>query len=100
MDPYIKERVHEALEKTSRLIRHKHSILEEEQAAYVDTIITRISNALLEDLVDRVGRAPHRKLSRKERFIGPASKLAELEDKYDALMGGVEMALKFQNIPG
>jgi len=98
--PYIKERVHEALEETSHLVRHKHSISEEEHAAYVDTIITRISNPLLEDLVDRVERAPLRKLSRKEWFIGPALQLAELADKYDALMGGVEMALKFQNIPG
>lgn len=100
MPPYIKEGVHEALEETSHLVRHKHSISEEDQAAYVDTIITRISNALLEDLVDRVGRAPLRKLSRKERFIGPASQLAELGDKYDALMGGVEMALQFQDISG
>jgi mannitol-1-phosphate 5-dehydrogenase len=66
MDPYIKERVHEALEETSHLVRRKHSISEEEHAAYVDTITTRISNPLLEDLVDRVGCAPLRKLSRKE----------------------------------
>ena len=53
MDSYIKERVHEALEEISHLVRHKHSISKEEQAAHVDTIITRTFNPLLEDLVDR-----------------------------------------------
>ena len=31
----------------------------------------------LPDTVERVGRSPLRKLSRNDRFVGPASQLAE-----------------------
>jgi len=66
----------------------------------VNTIISRISNPELEDAVERVGRAPLRKLSRNERFIGPASQLAERGLPCDAILGSVEKALLFQNVPG
>ncbi|PWY84641.1 mannitol-1-phosphate 5-dehydrogenase [Aspergillus sclerotioniger CBS 115572] len=99
-DQEIRGLVHKVLDETASLIVSKHGISEQEQKEYVDKIISRISNPYLEDNVDRVGRAPLRKLSRKERFIGPASQLAERGQKYDALMDAVEMALRFQNVPG
>ncbi|KKY20928.1 putative mannitol-1-phosphate dehydrogenase [Phaeomoniella chlamydospora] len=99
-DPEIKEAVREALSETSHLIVDKHEITDEDQEKYVESIIRRISNPYLEDVPDRVGRAPLRKLSRKERFIGPASQLAERGDKVDALLKGVEMALRFQKVEG
>ena len=71
-DPEINAQVHAALAETANLITKKHGISEKEQKQYVETIISRISNPYLKDGVDRVGRAPLRKLSRKERFIGPA----------------------------
>lgn len=99
-DPEIREAVHNALEETSHLIVNKHGVAKEEQEKYVNTIIARISNPALEDVTDRVGRAPLRKLSRKERFIGPAAQLAERDEKVDGLLKGVEMALRFQNVEG
>ncbi|KAK2857292.1 hypothetical protein FQN49_004845 [Arthroderma sp. PD_2] len=99
-DARIKKMVDDALTETSRLIVDKHGIPAEEQRAYVSAIIERISNPYLEDVVERVGRAPVRKLGRKERFIGPASQLAERGQKVDALMGAVEQALRFQNVSG
>ena len=99
-DSYIKGVVREAIKETAHLIVNKHGITKAEQDDYVEKIITRISNPHLEDVVERVGRAPLRKLSRKERFIGPASQLAERGDSVDGLLGGVEMALKFQNVEG
>ncbi|KAB8267784.1 mannitol-1-phosphate 5-dehydrogenase [Aspergillus minisclerotigenes] len=99
-DPEIRETVHKVLEETASLIVSKHEISEQEQKEYVDKIVSRISNPYLEDNVERVGRAPLRKLSRKERFIGPASQLAERGQKFDALLGAIEMALRFQNVPG
>lgn len=98
-DPNIRNAVNEALSETSALVTSKHEISTEEQKDYVDKIIHRISNPYLEDVVERVGRAPLRKLSRKERFIGPAAQLAERGLKTDALLGAVEKALKFQNVP-
>lgn len=99
-DPEIRETVHKVLEETASLIVSKHEISEQEQKEYVDKIVSRISNPYLEDNVERVGRAPLRKLSRKERFIGPASQLAERGQKFDALLGAIGMALRFQNVPG
>lgn len=99
-DESIRKRVHDALDETSHLIVNKHGITVEEQKEYVDKIVKRISNPALEDVVDRVGRAPLRKLGRKERFIGPAAQLAEKGEKVDALLEGVEMALRFQNVEG
>ena len=99
-DTEINKIVREALKETAHLIVNKHGITAQEQNEYVESIISRISNPHLEDVVERVGRAPLRKLGRKERFIGPAFQLAERGDSYEALLGGVEMALKFQDVEG
>lgn len=92
--------VHDCLSETSRLICTKHGVSEGEQKEYVEKIIKRISNPYLEDVVERVGRAPLRKLSRNERFIGPAAHLAEQGDKHDALLGAVEVAFRFVDVKG
>ena len=99
-DKAIRQQVQEVLHETATLIVSKHGISERAQKAYAETIIRRISNPYLEDTVQRVGRAPIRKLSRRERFIGPASQLAEQGLKIDGLLGAIEMALRFQNVPG
>lgn len=99
-DDYIRSTVRDVLQETASLIVDKHEIAAQEQQDYVETIISRISNPYLEDSVERVGRAPIRKLGRKERFIGPAAQLAERNAKYDSLLGSVEMALRFQNVEG
>lgn len=99
-DPKILKEVHMALEETSRLIVGKHGIEAQEQKDYVDKIITRIGNPHLEDAVERVGRAPLRKLSRKERFIAPAAELAEEGKEFGALLDAAEMAFRFQNVEG
>ena len=99
-DKELHDIVEETLKETSKLIVDKHGITAEDQQEYVAKIMKRISNPVLKDEVVRVGRGPMRKLSRKERFIGPASQLAEMGAKYDCLLGGIEMALRFQNVEG
>ncbi|KAI9748632.1 MAG: hypothetical protein M4579_007163 [Chaenotheca gracillima] len=99
-DPEIHDEVQRALLETSKLITAKHGIPEDEQKEYVIKIVKRISNPHLEDVVERVGRAPLRKLSRRERFIGPASELYERGFEADALLDAVEMAFRFQNVEG
>ena len=64
-------------------------------AAYGEKILGRLSNPELPDTVERVGRGPLRKLSRAERFIGPASQLAERGLPHAALVRAVEAALAF-----
>lgn len=99
-DKDINKIVRDVLSETANLIVKEHDISAKEQNDYVEKIIARISNETLADNVERVGRAPLRKLSRKERFIGPASKLAEMGESYKHLLGSVEMAFLFQNIEG
>jgi len=100
LDKGIHDIVRNCVRETAHLIVKKHGISTQEQNDYVEKIISRISNPALEDKVERVGRAPLRKLSRNERFIGPAAHLAEMGDSYDSLLGAVEMALRFQNVEG
>lgn len=100
-DKELHDIVQNTLKETAHLITTKHShISKKEQEDYVQAIVKRISNPVLKDVVERVGRAPLRKLSRKERFIGPAAHLAESGDSIDYLLGGIEMALRFQNVEG
>ncbi|CAM1503184.1 Fc.00g079600.m01.CDS01 [Cosmosporella sp. VM-42] len=97
-DKEIMSEVRGALMETKNLIVSKHEIEEEAQAAYVDRIIMRIGNPHLEDAVERVGRAPIRKLSRKERFVGPAAELAENDQPIKYLLDAIEMTFRFQNV--
>lgn len=99
-DKDILAEVKKALANTSDLITNKHQTSAEDQAAYVKKIISRIGNPHLEDAVERVGRAPLRKLGRKERFIGPAADLAEMGKDVTGLLDAAEMAFRFQNIEG
>lgn len=99
-DKEILEEVKKALANTSTLIVAKHKTPQAEQDAYVKKIISRIGNPHLEDAVERVGRAPLRKLGRKERFIGPAAELAEMGEDVQGLLDAAEMTFRFQNVDG
>ena len=99
-DKEINDIVHECLSETSHLIVNKHGISVKEQKDYVEMIVKRISNPYLEDVVQRVGRAPLRKLGRHERFVNPAHHLAEQGDKYSALLAVMEQAFNFVDVEG
>lgn len=97
-DKNIMAEVRGALMETKNLIVTKHGISDAEQTAYMEKIIKRIGNPHLEDAVERVGRAPLRKLSRKERFVGPAAELAEKDQPIKFLLDAIEMCFRFQNV--
>jgi mannitol-1-phosphate 5-dehydrogenase len=99
-DKELHDKVRAAVKETANLIVKKHGVKAEEQDEYVESIIKRISNPVLKDNVERVGRAPLRKLSRKERFVGPAAQCAELGYPHDALLTSIEQAYLFQNVEG
>ncbi|RIX28697.1 mannitol-1-phosphate 5-dehydrogenase [Amnibacterium setariae] len=94
-DPAIRSEVEAAIGETRSLLVAKFGLDEAEQAAYGRKILDRLSNPELPDTVERVGRGPLRKLSRAERFIGPASQLAERGLPHEALLRGVAVALRF-----
>lgn len=97
-DKQIMAEVKGALMETKNLIVSKHLVDDKAQLEYMNTIIKRIGNPHLEDAVERVGRAPLRKLSRKERFIGPAADLADMDQPINYLLDAIEMCFRFQNV--
>lgn len=95
-DPAVRRAVERVLEETSALIVADHAFNADEQAAYRERIMARFANPELPDTVERVGRQPLRKLSRKERFIEPAARLAARTQPVDGLLGAVAAALRFR----
>jgi mannitol-1-phosphate 5-dehydrogenase len=94
-DPDIAARVSAALEETSAVLVAEHGLDPDDLAAYRATILERFRNPELVDTVQRVGRQPLRKISRNERFIGPAAMAAERGLPADALVAAVAAALEF-----
>ncbi|MGR6742590.1 mannitol-1-phosphate 5-dehydrogenase [Microbacterium sp. F1-18] len=95
--PEIAASVSAALEETSALLVHKHGLDAGELAEYRATILRRFANPELPDTVGRVGRQPLRKLSRHERFVGPAAEAAEAGLSVDALVAAIGAALAFDD---
>ena len=96
-DDAIAARVAAALEETSALLVAKHGLDPADLASYRETILRRFRNPALPDTVWRVGRQPLRKLSRHERFVGPAAEAAERGLPVDALVAAMGAALAFDD---
>lgn len=96
-DSGIRAKVEQALEETSGLLTAVHGLDTADLAEYRATILDRFSNEALPDTVQRVGRQPLRKLSRHERFIGPAAGAAERGLPVDGLVGAIAAALRFED---
>ncbi len=94
-DEDIRARVYAVLQETKSLLVAKYGFEPEVQEAYVRKILGRFANEALPDTVVRVGRAPLRKLSRNERFVGPAAELAERGMASSALQDAMLAAMLF-----
>lgn len=94
-DPEIAANVAATLEETSALLEAVHGLDAEDLAEYRATILRRFANPALPDTVGRVGRQPLRKLSRHERFVGPAAAAAERGLSTSALVAAMGAALDF-----
>jgi mannitol-1-phosphate 5-dehydrogenase len=95
--PEIAERVSATLEETSALLVAKHELDPRGLAEYRARILERFRNPALPDTVGRVGRQPLRKLSRHERFVGPAAEAAERGLSTSALVAAMGAALAFED---
>ncbi len=96
-DAEIAAAVTAALEETSAVLAAVHGLDPADLADYRATILDRFRNPALVDTVQRVGRQPLRKISRHERFIGPAASAAEHGLPTDALVAAVGAALDFDD---
>ena len=97
-DTDISNGVSGVLSETSHLVVSRQDIDDRQHAAYLDKILKRLSNPHLELGVERVGRSPLRKLSRRECLIGPAVELAEEQRPFSHLLDAIEMCFRFQNV--
>ncbi|MGE3193170.1 MAG: mannitol-1-phosphate 5-dehydrogenase [Microbacteriaceae bacterium] len=93
--PELQAEVRAVLDETKTLLVEKHGFTPDEQQAYIEKTLKRISNPDLPDTCERVGRGPLRKLSRHERFIGPAAELVERGHTAWDLLNAVGAALRF-----
>jgi mannitol-1-phosphate 5-dehydrogenase len=93
--PTVLAEVRAVLAETKELLVAKHDFEPEVQQDYIETNLARFANEELTDTVERVGRQPLRKLSRRERFVGPAAELAEPGLPSDALVRAMGAALHF-----
>lgn len=98
-DAAVRSAVEAVLGETAAFLVAKHDFRAEEQQAYLRTTLERFANPAIDDSVERVGRQPIRKLSRHERFVGPASEIAESGGSAEALLGAMGAALRF-DAPG
>jgi len=96
-DGGIAAKVAATLEETSALLAATHGLDPADLASYRSTILGRFRNPALPDTVWRVGRQPLRKLSRHERFVGPAAEAAERGLPVDALVAAMGAALAFDD---
>ncbi|QCQ15359.1 mannitol-1-phosphate 5-dehydrogenase [Microbacterium sp. RG1] len=96
-EPEIAAAVSATLAETSAVLIAKHEFAPDELARYRETILARFRNPALPDTVWRVGRQPLRKLSRHERFVGPAAEAAERGLSTAALVATMGAALSFSS---
>ena len=93
--PELQAEVRAVMGETKELLVAKHGFDPAEQQVYIENTLRRISNPALPDTCERVGRGPLRKLSRHERFIGPAADLAERGLEVGHLLNAVGAVLRF-----
>ncbi len=93
--PELQAEVRAVLGETKQLLMEKFGFSDEEQQAYIEKTLRRISNPDLPDTCERVGRNPLRKLSRHERFVGPAAELVERGHTAWNLLNAIGAALRF-----
>jgi len=93
--PEVLAEVRAVLGETSALLVAKHGFDPAVQSAYLEKNLERFANPHLTDTVERVGRQPLRKLSRHERFVGPAAELIEGGTVPEALLRTMGAALHF-----
>ncbi|MFB2585610.1 mannitol-1-phosphate 5-dehydrogenase [Herbiconiux liukaitaii] len=93
--PEVFAEVKAVLAETKALLVAKHEFDPATQEAYLEKNLVRFANPYLTDTPERVGRQPLRKISRNERFIGPAAELAERGLPHEALLRAVRAALRF-----
>ncbi|WP_338788312.1 mannitol-1-phosphate 5-dehydrogenase [Metabacillus sp. FJAT-53654] len=95
-DEKIKQAVLGTLEETGKVLIAKYGFQADEHQKYIEKIIGRFANPNIIDDVQRVGRAPLRKLGAKDRLVAPALEyMNEFDQVPEHLVNVIVAALKF-----
>ncbi|MGE8203358.1 mannitol-1-phosphate 5-dehydrogenase [Heyndrickxia sp. NPDC080065] len=85
-----------ALEETGKVLVSKYQFDESQHHQYIEKIVKRFANPFIVDHVQRVGRAPIRKLGAKDRLVAPALEyMHEFGEVPEYLVKVMAAALKF-----
>lgn len=71
-DPVVTAEVEAALEEAGRALVKEYGFSEEDMADWNRTVVSNLTNPLLEDTLERLGKDPIRKLGNQDRLVGPA----------------------------
>ncbi|TXC91018.1 mannitol-1-phosphate 5-dehydrogenase [Metabacillus litoralis] len=92
----VKKDVLDTLKETGNVLVSKYGFNENEHQAYIQKIIGRFANPYIVDDVQRVGRAPIRKLGPKDRLVAPALEyLEKFKEAPEHLVKVIVAALQF-----
>lgn len=92
----VKQDVLGTLGETGKVLTTKYGFDDDQHQAYIEKIIGRFANPYIVDDVQRVGRAPLRKLGAKDRLVAPALEyIEEFGDVPAHLVKVIVAALQF-----
>lgn len=94
---YVLDMTEKVLHETGALLIAKHHFDSKQHEEYIHKIIKRFKNPYISDEVTRVGRSPIRKLSAKDRLVGPALQALEYGITPSALSLVIAAALLFDS---
>jgi mannitol-1-phosphate 5-dehydrogenase len=77
-DKAIYDEVVGVMNESAELMLKKFPFKKEDLTAFINKVLKRITIPELKDEVERVGRSPIRKLSAKDRLVGPAKEAADM----------------------
>lgn len=97
LDPQIAVVVRHAMQESGAVLVKRYGFDPQQHARYIEKIIDRFKNPLLEDAVIRVGRQPLRKLGAEDRLIKPLVGAFENQLAYAHLLKGVVAALCYHH---
>jgi len=96
-DPYIHKVLEECLFISGEMLRIRYGFTKEEMRHHLSGLMKRFSDSVLNDEIARVVKCPIRKLSKDERIIGTALKIAECNLDPGALADVAAAALSYYN---
>ena len=83
------------MREVAALVEKKHGFTHQEMEDYVNFALNRFLTPGITDTVERISRAPIRKLGADDRLVGPASQCEELGLPNELLLKGIAAAFLF-----